>query len=60
MASDLGASKEQVRKWDERNRIPSTWWFVISESKVGRKNRVSFEVLGRFERERAWEKEAAA
>lgn len=32
MASEIGHTREAVRKWSERNTIPSEWWLPILRS----------------------------
>lgn len=32
MASEIGHTREAVRKWSERDAIPSDWWLAILRS----------------------------
>ena len=45
MAGDLGANLHTVRKWDQRERIPATWWPTILGTSIARVNGVTPEDL---------------
>ena len=45
MASDIGATTEAVRKWEERKLIPAEWWLAILETATAQKAGLTAEML---------------
>ncbi len=48
LASEVGATKEQVRKWRARDRIPSEWWQAIVGAARKRRFTVTYQELARL------------
>lgn len=52
MADDIGANAAAVRKWSQRNRIPSEWWDAILASDVAVLGGVTAGLLTRLAAEK--------
>lgn len=52
MADDIGAKAPAVRKWGQRDRIPSEWWDSILGSDVAGRNGLTAELMARLSAEK--------
>jgi hypothetical protein len=48
MAADIGASVWAIKKWHQRDSIPSEWWLAIVSSAPVRNLDVTLEALALF------------
>lgn len=48
LATEIGANREAVRKWSERNTIPAEWWAPILRTKKARWEGLSADLFAEF------------